>query len=561
MKHEISPERLTAYVLGELDSKERTRIQAALSADPELRRLTEELEQSASQAFEAFQQTASPAGLTEAQRQAVRNSAQQSSGHPAENETIKIKCHACSAQYGIGRDKVEGKTIRFTCKRCQASITVDGRAVDQLSDAPPSIEPREDLFAQAPGEALFGGSTNDDAKENLFTSSGMTGGLFEQSLGVPTQPTSTQPKPAASTGQRGEDSVLFSLNRLQTLSTDAQQDEALAASKSEQVGSGLIDIRALAGSIADPQDAPGEDLLPFDASPAFQSPLGTPGLIVPDDRSSRRDRKWVVIVAAVVVVAVAAVVTGILIRTDQQPNELGDRLAALESKLAELNQTPERDQRTPHPKAQQADLAKSPVHESETRAPTSGTAGNTNNKRTRIAGATPRSSRKGKSRRQPVKSTPNREQSDRAKSSSNSAVNSKPTPAAAPKEKATRSPKKSTAALDDLLGKSTIHRQRSKKAAGSSQSSDDRIPKKLSRSDVQAGMRTAASGVKRCGQGQGGTITMAVTIAGTGRVTSAAALGPNAGTPVGLCAARAVRKARFPKFDGPKINVKYPFKL
>jgi len=42
---------------------------------------------------------------------------------------------------------------------------------------------------------------------------------------------------------------------------------------------------------------------------------------------------------------------------------------------------------------------------------------------------------------------------------------------------------------------------------------------------------------------------------------SATAMGSHAGTPVGLCAARAVRRAKFPKFGKPSLTVKYPFKL
>ena len=73
-------------------------------------------------------------------------------------------------------------------------------------------------------------------------------------------------------------------------------------------------------------------------------------------------------------------------------------------------------------------------------------------------------------------------------------------------------------------------------------------------------MSAVAPAVKRCGQGKGGTITMAVTIGKTGRVSNAAATGAYAGTPIGSCAARAVRRARFPASQ-KTLNVKYPFKL
>jgi hypothetical protein len=74
-------------------------------------------------------------------------------------------------------------------------------------------------------------------------------------------------------------------------------------------------------------------------------------------------------------------------------------------------------------------------------------------------------------------------------------------------------------------------------------------------------MNAVAGAVRACGHGVGGTIKMNVTIANSGRVKSASAMGAHAGTPVGLCAARAVRRAKFPKFKKPSLSVKYPFKL
>ena len=57
------------------------------------------------------------------------------------------------------------------------------------------------------------------------------------------------------------------------------------------------------------------------------------------------------------------------------------------------------------------------------------------------------------------------------------------------------------------------------------------------------------------------TVTVQAIIAPTGRVNSATATGSFAGTPVGNCAARAVRAARFPSFDGTAFRVVYPFSL
>ena len=51
-----------------------------------------------------------------------------------------------------------------------------------------------------------------------------------------------------------------------------------------------------------------------------------------------------------------------------------------------------------------------------------------------------------------------------------------------------------------------------------------------------------------------------VVIGQTGRVASAVTVDTFAGTPVGVCAAKAVRKAKFP-ISRSTLTVKYPFNL
>ncbi|MDD5308452.1 MAG: hypothetical protein PHU25_14110, partial [Deltaproteobacteria bacterium] len=87
------------------------------------------------------------------------------------------------------------------------------------------------------------------------------------------------------------------------------------------------------------------------------------------------------------------------------------------------------------------------------------------------------------------------------------------------------------------------------------------LPDTLNRGDVQTGMNAVAGQVSKCGQGQTGSVTVKVVIGNAGRVQDAQTVGALAGTPVGQCAARAVRTARFPKFKNPQLIVTYPFKL
>jgi hypothetical protein len=83
---------------------------------------------------------------------------------------------------------------------------------------------------------------------------------------------------------------------------------------------------------------------------------------------------------------------------------------------------------------------------------------------------------------------------------------------------------------------------------------------KLDRGDVQKGMNAVAGLVKACGQGQLGRVTVKVVIGQTGRVASAVAVGTFAGTAVGSCAAKEVRKAKFP-ISQTTLTIKYPFNL
>jgi len=86
-------------------------------------------------------------------------------------------------------------------------------------------------------------------------------------------------------------------------------------------------------------------------------------------------------------------------------------------------------------------------------------------------------------------------------------------------------------------------------------------PGTLNRAQVKAGMSAVAARVKRCGAGKSGIVVMDVVIGPNGRVVRAHATGALAGTKAGTCAAAAVRQARFPQFDGPRVGVKYPFRL
>lgn len=86
---------------------------------------------------------------------------------------------------------------------------------------------------------------------------------------------------------------------------------------------------------------------------------------------------------------------------------------------------------------------------------------------------------------------------------------------------------------------------------------------KLSRGDVQTGMRSVKARVAACYEQfkVPGTVQVKVTISNTGVVTKATASGKFANTDTGACVARAVTAATFPEFSGPSMSLTYPFLL
>jgi hypothetical protein len=54
-------------------------------------------------------------------------------------------------------------------------------------------------------------------------------------------------------------------------------------------------------------------------------------------------------------------------------------------------------------------------------------------------------------------------------------------------------------------------------------------------------------------------VEVKIAISGDGSVTSSQVVGKFAGTPAGACVEKAVKNAKFKKWAGPSLSVKYPF--
>jgi predicted Zn finger-like uncharacterized protein len=121
--------------------------------------------------------------------------------------------------------------------------------------------------------------------------------------------------------------------------------------------------------------------------------------------------------------------------------------------------------------------------------------------------------------------------------------------------------------IDDLLEgappEPTKKKSEPAPAPAASAAADDTsdLPPSPSRDEVLAAMRGVESAVRACASGsEKGTAEVQITVAGTtGRVTNATVTGITG--EVGSCIARAARNAKFPHFSKPTFQVKYPYRF
>lgn len=112
-----------------------------------------------------------------------------------------------------------------------------------------------------------------------------------------------------------------------------------------------------------------------------------------------------------------------------------------------------------------------------------------------------------------------------------------------------------------MLGEKTAPRPTPEVAPKGADS--DGLMTTLSRETVKSVMSSIAFEIAKCKGTRTGRLTVELTVSGaTGRVTNAeTTFGGYQSSPEGYCAARAVKLAKFPKFQDKSLTVKYPFDL
>jgi hypothetical protein len=345
-------------------------------------------------------------------------------------------------------------------------------------------------------------------------------------------------------GERAEDSVLFSRSQLSRLVRSIDSGEYSA------VGDSLIDIKPLAPS--EGESLPGFAPLPGAAAMPIMMPAA--------DSDAKRGLGVVLLVSFFGILLALGALGGVLYLVKPR---LVRTLLGSEDEPPPVAQ---RSQDPPAPAAAAAEPKQPPAAEPGAVASTAPPAGDTAAAGTAAetaAKATPRPRRKAKVRRaSPAPARPSPPPSPVA--ATPRPPPARPRPAPAPAKKSSSGDE-----LDRLIDQATGGGSRPRPAPAPARPVTapppeiSNLPDSLTRQQVVAGMKRATIGVQDCRakMDRGDAVTVQVTIDGrTGRITRGKAVGKYAGTPAGECVAISAQfAARFPKFSGPPITLKYPF--
>jgi hypothetical protein len=364
--------------------------------------------------------------------------------------------------------------------------------------------------------------------------------------GAPTQPEPVVARPAGGngagtthlTGQRNENSVLFSLANLEALAVPAQSPGIRAPSSSGNTeGSGLIDIRSMAAMTLG--DSPSESRRSAEALPTFSTPQFSPVAPVLLPMSMSGPPKWVYPVLIMLGIGITAVGISIYkVATAPPPG-----LPPPPPPPAPIVAPPPAAAPGAAPAAQPAAAATKPGEEK----PAAATAEEKSADKPKTASA------KGGSRRKAG------EAGSGGNKKGSEAGGATPT-ALGDGAKGTSGTKgKGPKSLDDLLGEVGT-----KKSGGSA---GDEAPKPaanlitLTQSDIVTAMRGVQPKVQACANQYKapGTAMATISVATGGRVNSVTVTGKFAGTPSGSCVESAAKSAKFPPCKG--MTFPWPFTL
>jgi hypothetical protein len=376
----------------------------------------------------------------------------------------------------------------------------------------------------------------------------------------------------AMTGARNENSVLFSLKNLQALATGSSSGGVStppaaapstggtagagggSAGYASGEGSGLIDIRALASATGVSEgEGEGEkdELLSMGSQGGAFGSLGSPMLTPATADEGEGNKKALVwaLVAGAAMLSIAGVAVAFILRSDggDSPQAVAPVAATpppATAAAAAANAEEQGDEQAAEPQGDEGG-DEEPPSEGELAAKKAAEETNAKDDDDRDSAHRRRRKSSGGSRTASRKSNDDDRDSTPAKTASK---DSSPEPS---KPSGPRS-------IDDLLNSALSGKGGSKPRKAAAPTSN--LPEQPTKSQVLSAMNKVRPAVQACAKGQSGVAFVNVSVAGkTGRVTNAQVSGVTG--PAGSCIARAVRKARFPKFQQNVFKVKFPFKL
>lgn len=461
-------------------------------------------------------------------------------GSGRRSQTAKIETESPSS-FSVGGDLFSDGNGREPT----GEVDTEAGVFHQVDESPSPEEPVED--------APLAASDDEEERETPPPNE------IDAGLGAPA--VAAAAAPARMTGQRNENSVLFSLSNLQQLAsrggspaetTTPAQAPVATGNQASGEGSGLIDIRALARSTT-PGTQPGasqavDDLLTIGSSGGGGT-LGAP-LLGPTPVESSNSRLWLWIAGGAVAVAVVGggIAIGMALGgssddglevaaapTGEATENPADRTTTSAASPATPHQAAPPNPSQPAAAALE-ESAEKPLEAPDFEEPAARPAG---------ASANARSKQSASSKRR-----------RKTKNAAAAAAPVKAEPAPVKKRSGNLD-----ALMDEVVGGSSPTPKRGTTKARSSSGAG--LPASPSRGDVKTALQGVSGAVKSCGRGTSGTAIVDVTFSGsTGRVSRAkVASGPFKGTPVGACVEKSVKRARVPRFKQSSFKVKFPYRL
>jgi predicted Zn finger-like uncharacterized protein len=568
---------------------------------------------------------------------------------------MKIECDKCGAKYSIADEKVRGKTFKIRCKKCSNVIIVrdkaasadaggdDAAAEDQgapgwhlaingetvgplaeddvraryssgeidkdtavwqegfedwiplgdvpvfadLPDAPAAAGGYDDGYGQQDEDDPFANANQED-----YAASAAAAATAAVAAAAPAQEAApSSPRVSSLTGQRNENSVLFSLDSLQALATNNNASKPKpAAGSNEQVGtkglataapgsegSGLIDIRALGSMVGNEQPvaaaaaAPAADdaalpsfggsglgglaAAPLVASPAPEPAAAAAAAAPPPPQRSNAP---IYILMVLLILALGGLAAYILLKPEQQPQVIVKEVPGAAPSVADKDDDKKKDEDEDDDDDKKKDEDEDKKDEDdkgeEAAADADANAG--------MAGSSKSGGKKSGGKKSGGK------KSGGSKKSDDPLAGFGDPPKTSSSAKKPAGKKKEDVSVDCILDPSKCSKGGSKKSSSSSSSkpADPNLPATLTSSDIRAGVAPYKGAAKACGGKHGaaaGTkVKVKLSISGaSGTVSSASAQAPHQGTPLGNCVAAAVKKAKFKKFQKSTLGAVYPFTM